>query len=62
MTNRLLEYLEKYTVHFNEGFPTYQLARTKDEDDVVKMIQNCLKADKTVYEMGYLDEESENIY
>ena len=62
MTTKLLEFLERYTKQFSEGFPTYQLARTRDENEVIKIIQECLKEGKTVYDMGYLDEESENIY
>lgn len=52
-------YLLKYLERFGEGFPTYQLARGRSDEEVIGMIKECLNAGKSVYDLGYLDEDDQ---
>ena len=50
------EYLQKYVDTFGEGFPMYQLGRTRTDEEIISIIENCLKEKKTVYDLGLVDE------
>ena len=54
------EYLQKYVDTFGEGFPMYQLGRTRTESEIINIIDGCLKAGKSAYELGLVaDDDSE---
>ena len=47
------KYLDKYYEKFGEALPTYQIARTRAEDEVIAIIEECISKGKDVYELGY---------
>ena len=47
------KYLDKYYEKFGEALPTYQIARTRTEDEVITIIEECISKGKDVYELGY---------
>lgn len=56
------ELLQKYVDAFGEGFPTYQLARTRTDDEIVSLIKTCLEKNKTAYELGYVTDDIDDEY
>ena len=61
MNEKLLKALEQYEKTFNDAFPTIPLLMGREENEVIEMIEKCIKARKDVYEMGFLslDEDTE---
>ena len=55
--DELDNYLEKYAVMFDDGFPMYQLGRGRNEEEIIKIIKRCLKLHKDVYELGLVTDE-----
>lgn len=47
------KYLDEYYEKFGEALPTYQIARTRTEDEVIAIIEECINKGKDVYELGY---------
>lgn len=56
------EYLQKYVDTFNEGFPMYQLGRTRTDEEIIAIIERCLSENKTAYELGLVTDEEEIEY
>lgn len=54
MTKELREALRAYSKKFGEGFPTIPLAWTREDKEVIAMIEHCIAEGKTVYELGIL--------
>ncbi len=54
------EKLKEYHERFKEGFPTYMF--TESYDQQIEVIDRCLKAGKTVYELGLVDEDDDVMY
>lgn len=54
----LLEYLDK----FGEGFPMIPVAWGREESEVIGLIKKCITAGKTAYDMGLVDEETDDLY
>ena len=52
----------EYNKRFEDGFPMMPLAWGRTEEQVIKIIDHCLKANKDVYELGYLDPEDDAVY
>lgn len=50
LKKKMAEYSEK----FDDGFPMIPLGWGKSEDEVIKIIDECLRENKDVYEMGFL--------
>ena len=51
------EYLHKYVETFGEGFPMYQLGRTRTEGEIISIIETCLKEKKDAYELGLVTDD-----
>lgn len=51
------EYLQKYVDAFGEGFPMYQLGRTRTESEIIEIIEQCLKEKKTAYDLGLVTDD-----
>lgn len=51
------EYLQKYAETFGEGFPMYQLGRTRSDAEIIEIIKGCLDAGKTAYDMGLVTDD-----
>ena len=62
MGRELQEKMKKYLETFYEGFPTYPLAWGRSDDEVIEIIDNCLRKKKDVYELGYVKDDDEVFY
>ena len=62
MSDKLIELLDKYEAMFDDGFPTFQLMRGREEKEVIEMIEKCIKAKKDAYAIGYLSLDDEDEY
>lgn len=51
------EYLKKYAETFGEGFPMYQLGRTRSETEIISIIKRCLDEKKDAYELGLVTDD-----
>ncbi len=47
---------------FEDTFPTIPLLLGNSEEEVIEMINECIKNKKDVYEMGYLTLDPDIIY
>ena len=58
------EKLEKaqiaYAEKFGEGFPMFQLATNRSDDEIIAIIEECVKSGKNVYERGIV-KNGENV-
>jgi len=54
MTKELRGALKAYRKKFGESFPTIPLAWTREDEEVIAMINRCIAEGKTVYELGIL--------
>ncbi|MCD7807939.1 MAG: hypothetical protein LUH02_01245 [Erysipelotrichaceae bacterium] len=62
MSDRLVEYLDKYNNSFDDAFPTIPLLVGRSEEEVIQMIELCLKENKDVIQMGYYKEDINILY
>lgn len=58
----LEELMNQYLDRFGDGFPTFQLARTHSDAEVADMIKECLAQGKNVYEMGFVEDDPDELY
>lgn len=56
------EWLQKYVDKFDEGFPMYQLGRTRTDEEVIQIIQRCLDEGKTAYDLGLVSDSLDDEY
>jgi len=56
------EWLNKYADAFDDGFPMYQIGRTRTEDEVIDIIKECLSKKKDAYELGYCTDDLGVLY
>lgn len=52
MSNELKAKFKSYFDKFGDGFPTMEINVTDDE--CIKIIDECIKKGKNVYELGYV--------
>lgn len=59
--NKLQQLLDEYLETFGDGFPTFQLFRTRTTEECIDLVQMCLEKGKDAYELGLvtLDEDTE---
>ncbi len=50
--------LEQYAKIFDDGFPMYQLGRGRTDEEIVELIDTCIKENKDAYEMGWVKEDA----
>ncbi|BBK61859.1 hypothetical protein A9CBEGH2_07990 [Amedibacterium intestinale] len=55
------EAIEAYNKTFKDGFPSIPLL-SRPEKEVIEIVENCIKNNKDVYEMGYLKLDDDIIY
>lgn len=55
MSEKLKKTYELYKNTFGEDFPTVPLAETREDEEIIEMIEECVEAGKNVYDIGYLD-------
>lgn len=51
-----------YKDKFKSEFPTIPLATTRNDEEIIKIINTCISENKDVYEMGYLTIDSDILY
>ena len=56
------EYLQKYADTFGEGFPMYQLGRTRSDEEIIAIIEKCLNENKTAYELNLVTDDEDIDY
>jgi len=56
------EYLKKYAETFNEGFPMIPLGWGRTDKEIIDIIKKCLDEGKTVYELGFVDDDDDILY
>ena len=56
------EMLAAYADRFGDGFPAYQIARGRPDEEVIKIIQECLDKGKDAYELGYVQDDDDILY
>lgn len=49
----------KYAKRFGDGFPSFQIMRTRSDDEIVVIIEDCLEKGKDAYELGYVSDNEE---
>lgn len=47
--------IEAYNKKFSDGFPSIPLCWENPPERIVEMINPCIKANKDVYQMGFLE-------
>lgn len=55
------EKLQEYAGKFGEGFPMMPVAWGRTEEEVIRIIDECISKDKDAYALGYV-EEDDNVY
>lgn len=56
------EKLQEYANKFGEGFPMMPVAWGRTEEEVIRIIDECIVKDKDAYELGYVEEDEDVIY
>lgn len=56
------EKLDAYTEKFGDGFPMMPLAWGRTDEEVIKIIDDCLEKGKDVYELGYVEDDGDSLY
>ena len=54
--------LEEYGKRFSDGFPTIPLMLGRTDEEVIEIIDDCLKKGKDVYELGYVEDKEGLFY
>ena len=52
----------EYAKRFGDGFPAFQIMRTRSDDEIVVIIEDCLEKGKDAYELGYVSDNEEIEY
>lgn len=56
------ELLRRYNERFGDAFPTFEIMRTRSDDEVIEIIKRCLAEDKDAYELGYVTDDLDVYY
>ena len=54
--------LAEYAKRFGDGFPMYQLGRGRSDEEIIDLVDKCLKAGKDAYEMGLVEDDEDLDY
>ena len=54
--------LSEYAERFGDGFPMYQLGRGLSDDEIIKIINECLEAGKDAYDLGFVTDDEDVEY
>ncbi len=58
----LMDKLREYAKRFGDGFPMYQLGRSRSDDEIIEIINECLEKGKDCYALGYVKTEDGVLY
>ena len=47
----------KYIDMFGEGFPTYQVFRSRTTEECIEIVKQCIDQNKTAYDLGYCTDD-----
>ena len=56
------EMMVEYAKRFGDGFPSFQIMRTRSDDEIIIIIEDCLEKGKDAYELGYVSGNEEIEY
>lgn len=62
MSEEMKEALKRYLETFGDNFPTIPLLIDLNEEECMKIIDECIKKKKDVYELGYLEDDLDIFY
>lgn len=54
--------LSEYADKFDDGFPMIPLGRGRSDEEIVKIIDRCIKANKNVYKIGLISDDEDYYY
>lgn len=60
MSEEIQKLIDQYGTMFNSHFPMYPLGEL-DEGELREILKDCIEQKKTVYQLGYLPDPSENL-
>jgi hypothetical protein len=60
--NELDKKMQEYARQFDDGFPMIPLGWGRSETEIIEIIDKCLKENKDVYELGYIENNSDIDY
>lgn len=58
----LMKKMEQYAKKFGDGFPMYQLGRGRTNEEIIEIIDRCLKAGKDAYDLGLVSDDDDIKY
>ena len=53
--NELEKKMQAYAQVFDDGFPMVPLGWGRSDAEIIEIIDRCLKENKDVYELGYIE-------
>ena len=56
------EKMQEYTERFEDGFPMIPLGWGRSDDEIIAIIDECLRANKDVYQLGYVTDDPDICY
>lgn len=62
MSEEIDIWMGKYFEAFGEGFPTFQLLRSRTDEEGIELIKQCLDAGKDAYALGLVTDDPEVVY
>lgn len=56
------ELMDKYVELFGEGFPMFQLGRTRTDAEITDILNRCIAEKQDAYALGYVTDDLETFY
>ena len=53
---------QEYAQNFDDGFPMIPIAWGRSDEEVIKIIEECLVKGKDAYELGYVKDDPDIVY
>ena len=54
--------LQEYAIKFGDGFPMIPVGMGRSDEEIIEIVDRCLKENKDVYDLGYVDDNPEIYY
>lgn len=58
----MMEYMKKYAEMFGDGFPMFQIGRSRTDEEIIEIIKECIEKRKDAYELGYVTDDPDVLY
>jgi hypothetical protein len=52
----------EYAKRFGNGFPSFQIMDSHNDEETIKIIDDCLEKGKDAYELGYVTDNEDTVY